>query len=91
MNRKIKYLFFLVIFITVNTTILILAVLGCILLSEFVFGRILAFLPGSTYILGLLSGIAISVLCYRKLYHYSESKWYIHRLFDFSRYDSWDL
>ncbi|WGK68604.1 hypothetical protein P0082_08950 [Candidatus Haliotispira prima] len=102
MNRKIKYLFFLVSFITTNTAILILMVPGCITLCEFVFSKIQvasgirswntseALFWGSSIanVLGLLLGGAISVAIYCKLYRYAEEKWYIHRIFDFSRKNS---
>ena len=91
MNRKIKYLFFLVSFITINIVILILAILSCIVLSEFVFAKIQIVSLGFVYFFGLLFGVLISIALYRRLYRYAEDKWYVHRIFDFSRRNSLDL
>ncbi len=91
MNRKIKYLFFLVSFITVNIAILILVILSCIVLSEFVFAKIQVVSLGFAYFFGLLLGVFISITLYRRLYRYAEEKWYVHRIFDFSRRNSLDL
>ena len=104
MNRKIKYVFFLVTFITVNTAILIIAVLSCIAFSEYIFTKIEnAVGPASLLspaalslgrnvagIFGLLLGSAISVILYFKLYRYAERKWYIHSIFDFQRKNNLD-
>ena len=105
MNRKIKYVFFLVTFITVNTAILIIAVLSCVAFSEYIFAKIEntigeasllsseAILLGrnAASILGLLLGSAISVVFYCKLYRYAEKKWYIQSIFDFRRKNNLDL
>ncbi len=97
MNRKIKYLFFLISFITINIVISIILVLGCVVLSEFVFVRIQLVLGAAEWsgalfrgrsiasILGLLGATMLSIIIYRRLYRYMEERWYIHRIFDCSR------
>ncbi len=93
MNRKIKYLFFSVIFITMNVAISIIVVLSFIVISELVLNKFPTdFIDRSlVYILALLFGTLISIFLYIRLYRYAEEKWYIDRIFNFSQKNSLDL
>ena len=101
MNRKIKYIFFLVTFITVNTAILIITVLSCIAFSEYIFTKIeiglalnleaISLGRDVASLFGLLLGSTISVGLYFKLYRYAEKKWYIQSIFDFKQKNNLDL